>query len=185
MTRGDLLDRLEDDAIAAYDHKESEIGPENIREWERYVLLQVIDLHWREHLYAMDYLREGIHLRALAQLDPLSAYRIEGHTMFDETMTLIRSEFVRYMFHIESPQPVVRDVAQPAQIDYSYQDEPIQGFGALEAAVGHDAGAGVALAQSDPSPAPRTVAAEDRIGRNEPCWCGSGMKYKKCHGANE
>jgi len=185
MTRGDLLDRLEDDAIAAYDHKESEIGPENIREWERYVLLQVIDLHWREHLYAMDYLREGIHLRALAQLDPLSAYRIEGHTMFDETMALIRSEFVRYMFHIESPQPVVRDLAQPSHIDYSYQDQPIQGFGALEAAVAHDAGAEVALAQSDPSPAPTTITAEDRIGRNEPCWCGSGLKYKKCHGANE
>ena len=86
VTREDVLDRLEDDAIDAYERQEAAIGPENIREWERYVLLQVVDLHWREHLYAMDYLREGIHLRALAQLDPLSSYRTEGHEMFDEMM---------------------------------------------------------------------------------------------------
>jgi preprotein translocase subunit SecA len=186
LTRGDLLDRLEDDAIDAYERHEALIGPENIREWERYVLLQVVDLHWREHLYAMDYLREGIHLRALAQHDPLSAYRIEGHTMFDETMSMIRREFVRYMFHVETPPPVEREAAQPARVDYTYQEEPIQGFQALEAAVAQDSTL-TAVAEAAPPPSPvveqRIVSEEQRIGRNDPCWCGSGIKYKKCHGA--
>ncbi len=189
-TRDDLLDRLEDDAIEAYERQEASIGPETIREWERYVLLQVVDLHWREHLYAMDYLREGIHLRALAQLDPLSAYRTEGHEMFDETMGMIRREFVRYMFHVQPNPPVEREAIQPAQVDYTYQAEPIQGFQALEAAVAQDP-AIAAVAEAEPEPVrvmmppveQRIVAPEERIGRNDPCWCGSGLKYKKCHGA--
>ena len=186
VTRGDLLDRLEDDAIDAYERHEVLIGPENIREWERYILLQVVDLHWREHLYAMDYLREGIHLRALAQHDPLSAYRIEGHTMFDETMSMIRREFVRYMFHVETPPPVEREVVQPAQVDYSFQDDPIQGFQGLEAAVAQDPGLTAVAEAPPPAMTPvqqRVVTDEQRIGRNDPCWCGSGIKYKKCHGA--
>jgi preprotein translocase subunit SecA len=189
-TRDDLLDRLEDDAIEAYERQEANIGPENVREWERYVLLQVVDLHWREHLYAMDYLREGIHLRALAQLDPLSAYRTEGHQMFDETMSMIRREFVRYMFHIETTPPEEREAAQPARVDYTYQAEPIQGFQALEAAVAQDPALS-AVAAAEPQPVTtampvveqRIVPPEERIGRNDPCWCGSGLKYKKCHGA--
>ncbi len=187
VTREDLLDRLEDDAMDAYERQEEAIGPENIREWERYVLLQVVDLHWREHLYAMDYLREGIHLRALAQLDPLSSYRTEGHEMFDEMMALIRSEFVRFMFHVETAPPEEREVVQPTQVDYTYQAEPIQGFQALEAQVAQDPGL-TAVAETEPREAPRvveqrTLTDEQRIGRNDPCWCGSGLKYKKCHGA--
>ena len=189
-TREDLLDRLEDDAIEAYERQEATIGPETIREWERYVLLQVVDLHWREHLYAMDYLREGIHLRALAQLDPLSAYRTEGHEMFDETMGMIRREFVRYMFHVQPNPPEEREAIQPARVDYTYQAEPIQGFQALEAAVAQDP-AIAAVAEAEPEPVhvmmppveQRIVPPEERIGRNDPCWCGSGLKYKKCHGA--
>ena len=76
-------------------------GAELVRDLERWVLLQLIDQHWREHLYNMDYLREGIHLRALGQKDPLSEYRLEGHAMFDEMMGIVKSEFVRYMFHIQ------------------------------------------------------------------------------------
>jgi preprotein translocase subunit SecA len=187
-TRGDLLDRLEDDAIDAYERHETLIGPENIREWERYILLQVVDLHWREHLYAMDYLREGIHLRALAQHDPLSSYRIEGHAMFDETMSMIRREFVRYMFHVETPPPAEREPTQPAQVDYSFQEEPVQGFQALEAVVAHDPSL-AAVVEAEPPAMPaveqRIVSDQQRIGRNDPCWCGSGIKYKKCHGAAE
>jgi preprotein translocase subunit SecA len=187
-TRGDLLDRLEDDAIDAYERHEALIGPENIREWERYILLQVVDLHWREHLYAMDYLREGIHLRALAQHDPLSSYRIEGHAMFDETMSMIRREFVRYMFHVETPPPAEREPTQPAQVDYSFQEEPVQGFQGLEAVVAHDPSL-AAVVEAEPPAMPaveqRIVSDQQRIGRNDPCWCGSGIKYKKCHGAAE
>ena len=90
----------------AYARREEELGAELVRDLERWVLLQLIDQHWREHLYNMDYLREGIHLRALGQKDPLSEYRLEGHTMFDEMMALVKGEFVRYMFHIQvDPAP--------------------------------------------------------------------------------
>ena len=92
------------------------------------MLLQLIDQHWREHLYNMDYLREGIHLRALGQKDPLSEYRLEGHTMFDEMMGLVKGEFVRYMFHIQVDQAPEAEEQKVADVDYSYQSDPIQGF---------------------------------------------------------
>jgi preprotein translocase subunit SecA len=188
LSRGMLLDMFEDDAMEAYDRQEQALGLANVREWERYVLLQLVDVHWREHLYAMDYLREGIHLRALGQKDPLSEYRLEGHTMFDETMSLIRTDFVRYMFHIQ-PAEAPQEVAAPAasNVDYSYQDEPVQGFRALEAQGAEQAAA--PEPEEDRAPVAvveqRTVSDEERIGRNDPCWCGSGKKYKKCHGAGD
>jgi preprotein translocase subunit SecA len=191
LTREMLLDMLEDDAMEAYDRHEQTLGADNVREWERYVLLQLVDVHWREHLYAMDYLREGIHLRALGQKDPLSEYRLEGHAMFDETMALIRTDFVRYMFHIQ-PAEAPQEVAAPAasNVDYVYQDEPVQGFGGLEAQVAAPVAAGPEAEPEAEDDGPRvavveqrTVSEEERIGRNDPCWCGSGKKFKKCHGA--
>ncbi len=186
-TREDFLNRLEDDAIEAYERQEQTLGTENMREWERYVLLQLVDVHWREHLYSMDYLREGIHLRALGQKDPLSEYRLEGHEMFDETMSLIRNDFVRYMFHVQAaPSPELAPTA-PAEVDYTYQDEPVQGFRALEQQAAADDGLDFEDEDDGGSPVAveqRVVAEEDRVGRNDPCPCGSGLKYKKCHGAN-
>ena len=151
------------------------------------MLLQLIDQHWREHLYAMDYLREGIHLRALGQKDPLSEYRLEGHQMFDETMDLVKSEFVRYMFHLELEQAPEPEAQQPAEVGYTYATDPIQGFDGYveadyadaveEAPEAEQRGGGLAVVEQ------RVVAEEDRVGRNDPCPCGSGKKYKKCHGA--
>ena len=115
LTREELLDRLEDDAMDAYERREGELGAELVRDLERWVLLQLIDQHWREHLYNMDYLREGIHLRALGQKDPLSEYRLEGHAMFDEMMDIVKTEFVRYMFHIQvdrAPEAEEQKVAE-------------------------------------------------------------------------
>ncbi|MCU0306351.1 MAG: preprotein translocase subunit SecA [Thermoleophilia bacterium] len=187
LTREELLDRLEDDAMDAYARREQELGTELMRDLERWVVLQIIDVNWREHLLNMDYLREGIHLRALGQKDPLSEYRLEGHSMFDEMMDIVRREFVRYMFHVEveaPPQPAA--APQPAQLGYSYADEPVQGFSGLAVGSGEpdqiaaepveDRG-GVAVVEQ------RLVPEEERIGRNDPCPCGSGKKYKKCHGA--
>ena len=129
LTREELLDKLEDDIMDAYARREEELGATLVRDLERWVLLQLIDQHWREHLYNMDYLREGIHLRALGQKDPLSEYRLEGHTMFDEMMTLVKGEFVRYMFHIQVDQAPEAEEQKVADVDYSYQSDPIQGFG--------------------------------------------------------
>ena len=107
--------------------------------------------------------------------------------MFEETMALIRNDFVRYMFHIEAAEQPEVESAQPADVDYTYQDEPVQGFRALE-----QQAAAEDLTELEDEPEPRgapvaveqrIVSDEERIGRNDPCWCGSGKKYKKCHGA--
>jgi preprotein translocase subunit SecA len=184
LTREELLDRLEDDAMEAYDRRETELGAELVRDLERWVLLQLIDQHWREHLYNMDYLREGIHLRALGQKDPLSEYRLEGHTMFDEMMSIVKSEFVRYMFHIQVDRAPEAEEQRVADVDYTYQEDPIQGFEGASADEQPEAqpepqerrGAVAVVEQ-------RVLSDDQKVGRNDPCPCGSGKKYKRCHGA--
>ncbi len=198
LTRDELLDRLEDDAMEQYDLREQQLGAELVRDLERWVLLQLIDVDWREHLLNMDYLREGIHLRALGQKDPLSEYRLEGHKMFDEMMENVTREFVRYMYHVEleaPPEPV--EAAPVDGVTYTSQDDPVQGFaGFTEGLV--EAPDEIAFEATEPAhyaedaateaPLPGVVETvvideEDRIGRNDPCPCGSGKKYKKCCGA--
>jgi preprotein translocase subunit SecA len=182
LTREELLDRLEDDAMEAYERRETELGAQLVRDLERWVLLQLIDQHWREHLYNMDYLREGIHLRALGQKDPLSEYRLEGHTMFDEMMDIVKTEFVRYMFHIQVDRAPEAEEQKVAEVDYSYQSDPVQGF---EGALDEEAPemepeprrGGVAVVEQ------RVLSDDQKVGRNDPCPCGSGKKYKRCHGA--
>jgi preprotein translocase subunit SecA len=198
LTREELLDRLEDDAMALYDKREADLGPELVRDLERWVLLQLIDQHWREHLYNMDYLREGIHLRALGQKDPLAEYRLEGHTMFDEMMALVKNEFVRYMFHIEVEKPPEVAEQRVSDVGYVYQEDPVQGFVGDDAELTDDelevqalgrqtagaaAAAGGAAAAAAAVVEQRVLGEDDRIGRNDPCPCGSGKKYKRCHGA--
>ena len=198
LSREEILDRFEDDAMEQYDKRETELGPELVRDLERWVLLQLVDVDWREHLLNMDYLREGIHLRALGQKDPLSEYRLEGHQMFDEMMDNVTREFVRYMYHVEMeapPEPV--EAPSLDGVTYISQDEPVQGFAGLTAGAeeSHDE---VALKATEPDhyavddavqpPLPKVVETvviddEDRIGRNDACPCGSGKKYKKCCGA--
>ena len=199
LTREELLDRLEDDAMEGYDRRESELGADMVRDLERWVLLQLIDVDWREHLLNMDYLREGIHLRALGQKDPLSEYRLEGHQMFDEMMENVTREFVRYMFHVELEAPPEPVEAQPVDgVTYTSQDDPVQGFAGLAEGpvespdeVAFEATEPAHFAEEDATQAPlpgvvETVVLddEDRVGRNDPCPCGSGKKYKKCCGAS-
>jgi preprotein translocase subunit SecA len=185
LTRDELLDKIEDDMMDAYDRRETELGETLMRDLERWVLLQLIDQHWREHLYNMDYLREGIHLRALGQKDPLSEYRLEGHTMFDEMMAVLKGEFVRYMFHIQVEKPPEVEEQRVSEVDYSYQSEPVQGFDG--AAADEDDGAGEAEAVQDRGSVAvveqRVLSDDEKVGRNDPCPCGSGKKYKRCHGA--
>ena len=198
LSREEILDRFEDDAMEQYDKRETELGPELVRDLERWVLLQLVDVDWREHLLNMDYLREGIHLRALGQKDPLSEYRLEGHQMFDEMMDNVTREFVRYMYHVEMEAPP--DPVEAPSLDgvtYTSQDEPVQGFAGLTAGAEESLDE-VALEATEPDhyavddavqpPLPKVVETvviddEDRIGRNDACPCGSGKKYKKCCGA--
>src|ERR1700709_104783 len=101
VDRESLKDELDDDAMTAYDEREAKLGEELMRYLERSILLQVIDNRWREHLFDMDYLREGIHLRGFAQIDPLVAYKNEGFSMFEELMHSIWDEFSKLIFHVE------------------------------------------------------------------------------------
>jgi preprotein translocase subunit SecA len=170
-----------------YKDREEQWGEEIARQVERYVILQVVDARWREHLESMDYLREGVHLRAMAQKDPLVEYRHEGHLMFEELGRQIREEVVSLLFHAEvSPADV--DALQQDDWsdngDFAYQHESLAGADAIEAAgVGVTAGALGGGATAIATQQPRVASEYDKVGRNEPCPCGSGKKYKKCHGA--
>ena len=195
VDREKLKDDLDEDAMSAYDEREEQLGEELMRYLERSILLQVIDNRWREHLFDMDYLREGIHLRGFAQIDPLVAYKNEGFTMFEELMHSIWEEFSKLVFRAEievepaqgngaagnggrpsrprSTTPAAPPRPSPRRSNRS--PPPVVAAGAVDAAASQAVGGDVV----------ETVVKDehDKIGRNDPCWCGSGKKYKKCHGA--
>ena len=152
-----------------------------MREIERFVILQVVDTRWREHLESMDYLREGVHLRAMAQKDPLVEYRGEGHVMFEELSQLIREEVVATLFHVEVQVDEAEQALQPVEAPQalSYEHETAAGADVIAAA------GGLAPACRRPSHRCSTRSSRTRsaiVGRNDPCWCGSGKKFKRCHG---
>jgi preprotein translocase subunit SecA len=201
LDREQLKDALTTDALTAYDERTEQFGDELMRFLERSILLQVIDNRWREHLYEMDYLREGIHLRGFAQIDPLVAYKNEGFSMFEELMHSIWEEFSKLIFHVEvdiAPADAEQAFAAPGDagdMSYSGGTADAQPSALAEVAAAGSAGAVemAAAEATEPAGAPgggngevvETVVKSDRekIGRNDPCWCGSGKKYKKCHGA--
>jgi preprotein translocase subunit SecA len=189
--RGELKRLLVEDAHKLYDEREEELGAELMRALERYLLLQIIDQRWREHLYDMDYLREGIHLRGFAQIEPIVAYKNEAFTLFQDLMNSIWSDFSRMVFNVEvQVEGENGDGGIPAQpaggpgvsaLEYSggLADQPTP--------YGGEPYEGAELSEED-EPAPAVVAqrrldASEQLGRNDPCWCGSGKKFKKCHGA--
>jgi preprotein translocase subunit SecA len=201
LDRAELTEQLQEQVMAHYDRREEELGPELMRYLERNVLMQIIDLRWREHLYDMDYLREGIHLRGFAQIEPLVAYKNEAFTLFHDLMNGVWNDFARNLFHVEfsfatengevpAPAPSVRP--NPASssatggrnVRYSGGGMQAQGAVAMAAAA---AQAGAAVDEEQPILPPpveqRRVDEAEQIGRNDPCWCGSGKKFKKCHGA--
>jgi preprotein translocase subunit SecA len=187
--------------MAQYDACEAELGDELMRALERYLLLTIIDERWREHLYDMDYLREGIHLRGFAQIDPLVAYKNEAYTLFTDLMNTVWSDFARMIFHVEvqvqapngmrEPQPVYQAGGSSTRAaNVTYSAGAAMGARAIGAAA-----AGAALAEpgseSESEDAQqafepveqRHLSEEQQLGRNDPCWCGSGKKFKRCHGA--
>jgi preprotein translocase subunit SecA len=206
LEREALIEEFREDAHDEYEERVEEWGtnPDTeeplARDIERYLILQIVDRRWREHLENMDYLRDGIHLRAMAQKDPLSEYRAEGHAMFQELSAAIREEVVQALFHAQI-QPAQADELEQAASDgnLQYEHESLAGADAIAAAGGGSgapggAGAATALASAAMTPIgsgggsvgtmtqTRRVSEEEKLGRNDPCWCGSGKKYKKCHG---
>ncbi|WP_214320988.1 preprotein translocase subunit SecA [Nonomuraea sediminis] len=180
-----IAEKIKADALAAYDRREEELGPEAMREFERRVILSVLDRKWREHLYEMDYLREGIGMRAYAQKDPQIEYQREGFEMFAAMLEGIKEDSVGFLYNIEvevQENPIVeeedammaetrsiiarglRGPERPAELEYSAPGE--------QGEVEHRS--------------VRTTSAEraayGNVERNAPCPCGSGKKYKRCHG---
>jgi preprotein translocase subunit SecA len=185
ISRDALIEEFQTDARDDYGAKEEEFGAELMRELERFVILQVVDVRWREHLEHMDYLREGIGLRAMAQKDPLVEYTAEGERMFIELSRAIRGEVVLHLFHAElAPEQAQQELAQQHQQQQQgngnvrYEHETAQGAEAIAAAGG--AGPSTTLGLS---PVAVQTGQPAKVGRNDPCWCGSGKKFKKCHGA--
>ena len=192
-----LVESFVAEAVDKYEAREAELGAETVREVERNVLLGIVDQRWREHLSEMDYLQEGINLRAMGQKDPLVEWQREGFDMFSSMVNAIDDDFVRYAMHadvstLDAHSPEIRD------LQLSSADEgSIGGFGmdvgamfAATAAVpedGDDDDDGESFVQrvpeAEPEPQKPIVKSEqDRIGRNDPCFCGSGKKFKNCHG---
>lgn len=158
----ELAEMFVEDAFGVYRQKEKELSPEVLRQIEGQVMLSVIDNHWKDHLYEMDYLREGIGLRAIGQRDPLTEYKNEAFESFQAMIESIKEQFVRYIFHVQV-------VAEPEKHVFSLDSAQ---------AIHED----VSTNSSEPvSMEPVKVGA--KVGRNEPCPCGSGKKYKKCCGA--
>ena len=208
------------EALGYYEQHSASLpgGEEQARQVEREVMLHVIDRRWREHLAEMDYLRDGINLRAMGQQDPLVAWQRDGFEMFGQLMDAIEDDYLRYVLHVEA---VAEPAAEPDFVRAVYEaaEDPVAGTVALASRLLADQGVDVAALEADErrvaavgaGAAPtrggeaRPAAASSqragpvsgngragggavqgqgpKLGRNDPCWCGSGKKYKLCHGA--
>jgi preprotein translocase subunit SecA len=168
-----VLGRIVAQAHAAYAAKVPPGAEESFRQYERYVLLQILDAHWREHLSALDLLRQGIHLRGYAQKNPKQEYKREAFELFSAMLDSIRNEVTRILMtvQIQSRQDVAK-VEEPVELHnvrYQHAD--------YEEALAEEANA-----ESEPAKAQPFVRQGQKVGRNDPCPCGSGKKYKQCHG---
>lgn len=184
-TSDDLVELVVTDAMDAYERREEALGADAMRELERQVLLTVLDRKWREHLYEMDYLREGIGLRAMAQRDPLVEYQREGGAMFKSMMEAFMEEVVGYLFNLEvtMAQPKVGLVTDES-------GQPVD-VGAVVTAKGLGGSSSpnrlTYSAPDETGEAHKTASGSAQTGRRGPgrnsrCYCGSGKKYKACHG---
>jgi preprotein translocase subunit SecA len=202
VDRAALTERVTEEALARYDAREEALGEELMGALERFLLLQIIDERWREHLFDMDYLREGIHLRGLAQIDPLVAYKNEAFTLFGDLMNIVWTDYARMIFNVQvnvegengggAPAPSFAasgSSTRAGRVSYSGGESPV-GAGAMAAAAAAAGAPGIEegfneaeALEAMPVVEQRVVDEEHQVGRNDPCWCGSGKKFKKCHGA--
>jgi preprotein translocase subunit SecA len=201
----DIIDAVVEEAETAYAAREAEFGEETMRQVERQVMLRVLDTRWREHLYEMDYLQEGIHLRAMGQKDPLVEWQREGYTMFQAMIEAINDDFAKYVMHLQvvrqeqpqqlpdvssfkyvapsdtpgAPQPNVPPVVAQSTAPMPAPEQAPQPSPDVQIQQGPRA-----PQQPDPNATmtPIVKSAEEKIGRNDPCHCGSGKKFKHCHG---
>jgi preprotein translocase subunit SecA len=204
-TTEDLVESVVEEALEYYEkHSESMPGgAETMRQIERDVMLQIIDQRWRDHLAEMDNLKDGIHLRWTVQADPLNAWQSEGFDMFGKLVNVIDDDYLRYILHVEA----IQETAAEPDLDravYVAAEDPVAETTGLAGVLAAEMGANVAPVEqalpakpvtgakalvkrpNAPDPdalVPITKASHEKVGRNDPCYCGSGKKFKLCHGA--
>jgi len=164
----ELAEKLPNSIRTLYENKGKKLGPEYIRFQERMIMLQVLDMQWKDHLWALDHLKEGIGLRGYGQRDPLIEYKKESFDMFEALRTRIEEETIRYLFLFE---PITREEQDAREREREEARRKAQREQNLVYSAGDSAPVG---------PSKREVA---KVGRNDPCPCGSGKKFKKCHGS--
>ncbi|HEX7273736.1 MAG TPA: SEC-C metal-binding domain-containing protein, partial [Casimicrobiaceae bacterium] len=168
-----IRNRVGEVALAHYEKKVEQVGGELFHPFERNLMLQTVDKHWREHLAALDYLRQGIHLRGYAQKNPKQEYKREAFELFSDMLDRIKHEVVQYVLTLEirTQQDVqaVEEVPVMSNVNYQHADYD-------------EALAAVADAPRVAASPPPFTRAGQKVGRNDPCPCGSGKKYKHCHG---
>ncbi len=208
-TTDELVESIVEEGLEYYEqHSESmPDGADTMRQIERDVMLQLIDARWRDHLAEMDNLKDGIHLRWTVQADPLNAWQQEGYSMFGQLMEVIDNDYLRYIMHVEAVQA---PSAEPdlGRAVYAAAEDPVAETGAMAGALLAEQGLNVPALTQDPAagaggtspngakarngqraPAdpnamvPIVKGEHEKVGRNDPCWCGSGKKFKLCHGA--
>jgi len=177
ITDEDLLEKVVAAANLAFDVKVQQVGPQNFTQFERIVLLQSIDTHWREHLSALDYLRQGIHLRGYAQKQPKQEYKREAFELFGQLLDSVKNEVTKVLMtvsvqsgeQLEQAADVLEDRAERiANVTYTAPTETGEAESRLDESTARQQAPGVGVMP--------------RVGRNDPCPCGSGKKYKQCHG---
>jgi len=171
ITDSAVRDRLNDAALAQYAGKEAQVGAELMRQFERSLMLQTLDQHWRDHLANLDHLRQGIHLRGYAQKNPKQEYKRESFELFSDMLDRIKQDVVKVVLTVQvrTPEDVHAVEEAPAVTNVKYQHA--------------DYDEALAPTPADPPPAAAPfVRAGGKVGRNDPCPCGSGKKYKQCHG---
>ncbi|MEC7607077.1 MAG: preprotein translocase subunit SecA [Actinomycetota bacterium] len=188
----ELYEAVMGNAIQFYESREQELTPDVMRQVERQIMLRILDQRWRDHLYSMDYLKEGIHLRAMGQKNPLTEWQREGFEMFETMMDSVSEDFVKYVSHIEiSDNPETDNekntLDQSQNVQYSGTDEIAS---AARAAISSNKAAGAVMnnaptvVEENKSVKQKTVVKSEfeKTGRNDPCPCGSGKKFKQCCG---
>ena len=175
-----LRERIVEEVQAAYDAKVNMVG-DNIRQLEKQIMLQVLDTLWKEHLATMDQLRQGIHLRAYANKNPKQEYKRESFALFESLLDRLKYEVIRFLSHVQVQR---QDEAQ--EIERRRREAAAKqqiAFEHAQASAVAQAGEGVDAAPVEPEKPQTIVRNTPKVGRNDPCPCGSGKKYKQCHGA--
>ncbi len=170
-----LLEKIIDEAVRRHDEKIGVVGEDTMRRFEKQVLLQVLDHQWKEHLAAMDYLRQGIHLRGYAQKNPKQEYKREAFELFTSMLDQIKRESVRVLTAVQVPTKEEIEAQEEARRQQAVEQ-------LAQAQATHDAASSADEDSADGAPERPMPAVSHKVGRNEPCPCGSGKKYKQCHG---